>query len=128
LVKQQTHPQFEFYIMVASFFDVIVHLFGFFYDKQPTQQNKNKNKKRKPKNKKTKHKTQKTKNKKQKQKQTKKKQKKRREPGPVSSLNSSARPGRPSPRGTLLQGTGPHALPRRRLHPRLRSRTPTPWH
>jgi hypothetical protein len=57
--------------MVASFFDVIVHLFGFFYDKQPTQQNKNKNKKRKPKNKKTKHKTQKTKNKKQKQKQTK---------------------------------------------------------
>jgi hypothetical protein len=57
--------------MVASFFDVIVHLFEIFYDKQPTQQNKNKNKKRKPKNKKTKHKTQKTKNKKQKQKQTK---------------------------------------------------------
>jgi len=66
LVKQQTHPQFEFYIMVASFFDVIVHLFGFFYDKQPTQQNKNKNKKRKSKNKKTKNKKQKTKNKKQK--------------------------------------------------------------
>jgi len=65
LVKQQTHPQFEFYIMVASFFDVIVHLFGFFTTNNQLNKTKTKTKNENQKTKKqnTKHKKQKTKNK-----------------------------------------------------------------
>jgi len=64
LVKQQTHPQFEFYIMVASFF-CCYRPFIWIFLRQTTNSTKQKQK-QKTKIKKQKNKKQKTKNKKQK--------------------------------------------------------------